>query len=173
MKPRKLTLISLTLLTLLVFGTIVLIISTGQEPLIADQVKLTPKTIDMQNTADLQVAVKLIVGEEPDTVSVVDQIDNTTVQLEGMAAPINTWVTYDKKGKPDTFVAVFDGGAVKGVIWHIIGHMGLSRPNPDAPLTVRLHITGELNDGTPWEGSALAVVWNWAGGDPPPPPPPP
>lgn len=172
MKPRKLTLISLTLLALLVFGTVVLIISTGQEPLECDQVKLTPKTIDMTNTPSLEVELKLTIGEEPDVVTIVDEINASTVQLEGMAAPTDTWVTLDKKGDPDTFVAEFAGSAVKGVIWHLIGHMGLSKPNPDSPLTIRLHIAGELNDGTPWTGSALAVVWNWFTTDPPPPPPP-
>jgi hypothetical protein len=168
MKPRKLTLISLTLLTLLVVGTVVLIISTGQEPLIADQVKFIPKHIDMQNTGNLQVEIKLFDAENN---TVVEDIDDTTVRLESIG-PINTWVEYNKQGKPEMFVAEFAGSAVKGLIWSIISHMGLTRPNPWVPMPLRLGIAGELNDDTPWEGSAIAVIENWAIVDPPPPPPP-
>jgi len=170
MKPRKLTLISSVLLTLLMIGTVVLMSSTGQEPLIADQVKFTPKHIDMLNTDNLQVEVKLTDAENN---TVVEEIDPSTVQLEGMIAPVNTWIELDKKDRPVMFVAVFGGEDVKGVIWHIIGHMGLVRPNPWVPMPIRLTITGQLDDTppTPWEGSAIAVVVNWASGDPPPPPP--
>ncbi len=172
MKPRKLTLISGALLALLVVGTFVLISSIGQEPLIADQVKFTPKHIDMQNTPYLDVGVKLTVGVEPDTESVVEEVDPSTVQLEGMIAPTSSWIEYDDKGKPKRFHAEFAGAAVKGVIWHIIGHMGLTMPKPWNPLPIPLTITGQLYDGTQWEGTANIVVLNWAGGDPPPPPPP-
>lgn len=169
MKPRKLTLISLTLLTLLVFGTVVLIISTGQEPLTPTKVTFIPKHLDAQNTPDLQVQIKLLDAENN---TLVEEIDNTTVQLQGMLAPTKTWVEYNKQGKPEMFVAEFAGSGVKGVIWHIIGHMGLIRPNPWVPMPIRLGIAGELYDDTPWAGSAIAVVENWAVVDPPPPPPP-
>jgi len=169
MKPRKLTLISLTLLALLVVGTVVLIISSGQEPLTPSKVSFIPKHLDIQNTPDLQVHIKLFDAENN---TLVEDIDGTTVRLEGMIAPIYTWVEYNKKGKPEMFVAEFAGSAVKGVLWYMISHMGLTRPNPHVPMPLRLGIAGELYDDTLWEGSAIAVVENWAIVDPPPPPPP-
>ena len=173
MKARTKTLFSLTLLTLLVVGTVVLLSSTGQEPIIAEQTKFTPKHIDMQNTGILDVGVKLTVGEEPDTVSVVEEVDPSTVLLEGAVAPINTWIEYDKVGKPKRFHAEFDGNAVKGLIWHLIGHMGLTMPKPWNPIPIQLTVTGQLYDGTPWEGTGTVLIENWASGGPPPPPPPP
>lgn len=169
MKPRKLTLISGVLLALLVVGAGVLLSSTGQEPLIADQVKLIPKHIDMQNTGNLQVQIKLTDAENN---SIVEEIDPSTVELEGMIAPINTWVEYLPNNKPKLFAAEFGGSAVKGLIWYLITHMGLTMPNPWNPLPIRLGIAGQLYNDTPWKGSAIVSVLNWAGGDPPPPPPP-
>lgn len=169
MKPRKLTLISVVLLALLMAGTVVLMSSTGQEPLIAAQTKFTPKHIDLQNTATLTVRIQLLDAENK---TVVDQIDPSTVQLEGMIAPIHTEVEYNEAGKPSRFVAVFNGLDVKGVIWHLIGHMGLVRPHSHVPMPIRLTITGQLDDipPTPWEGSAIALIINWDTGVTPPPP---
>ena len=173
MKSQKLTLISGVLLTLLVIGTGVLLSSSGQEPLIAEHVKLIPKHIDMRNTPDLIVELKLFIETEGENVSVIEEIDPSTILLEGMIAPIDTWIEYLPNGKPKNFYAEFKGCQVKGMIWYIITHMGLSKPNPSSALPIRLTITGQLYDDTPWEGSVTAVVVNLAGGTPPPPPPPP
>jgi hypothetical protein len=170
MKLRTKPLLYVTLLALLVAVTVVLMSSTGQEPLIADQVKFIPKHIDMENTGDLQVEIKLTDAENN---SVVEDIVPSTVLLEGMVSPTNTWIEYLPNNKPKLFAAEFDGSAVKGLIWHIITHLDLTKPNPWNPLSIRLGIAGQLDDGTPWEGSAIAVVVNWASEGPPPPPPPP
>jgi hypothetical protein len=170
MKTRKLTLISSVMLALLVVGAVVLISSSGQDPLVPDQVKLVPKHIDMENTGIFQVQIKL--SDAAGNV-VVEEIDPSTVLLDGMVAPANTWVEYLPNGKPKNFIAEFDGGAVKGLIWYLIGHMGLTMPNPWNPLPIRLAITGQLYDGTSWEGSGIVLIENWAGGSPPVNPPPP
>jgi hypothetical protein len=168
MKPRKLTLISGVLLAFLIVGTVILTSSIGQEPLVATQMKFTPKRIDMLNTADLEVTVQLL---DADNKTVVDEIDPSTVRLEGMIAPISTWIILNKAGKPSRFVAAFGGSAVKGVIWYLVAHMSLEMPNPWNPLPIRLQMTGQLYDDTPWEGSAIILVENWSIIDPPPPPP--
>jgi len=88
MKARKLTLISLTILTLLMGATAFAIIS-ATTPIIAEQVKITPKPFDMLNPDGVTVRVKLSLDDIP----IVDQIDPETVFLEGFIAPYETWVT--------------------------------------------------------------------------------
>jgi hypothetical protein len=170
MKLRTKPLPYVALLVLLVAGTVVLMSSTGQEPLIADQLKFIPKDIDMENTAALNAEIKLTDAENN---TVVEDIDASTVLLEGSVAPTSTWIEYRVNGKPKLFAAMFDGNAVKGLLWYMIGHMGISMPKPWNPLIIHLTITGQLDDGTPWEGTATVLVSNWASGGAPPPPPPP
>jgi len=167
MKLRKQSLFSLALLALLIIGIFGLINPAGSI-LTASQVKFTPKHYDMQNGADLAVQIQLT---DENNVTLVDEIDNTTVRLEGSVPPTTTWIEYNQAGKPSRFHAVFGASAVTGVIWHIIQHMDITRPNPWVPIPLRLYVYGKLIDGTTlWEGSAILSLYNWAGGSPSPPP---
>lgn len=159
MKPKKLTLISLTLLATLLIGT-VFVLSIHGNTLIADQVKIMPKPLDLENPDSVTVQVKVF----RDGVSVVDQINASTVRLEGYMTTINNWTTK----APPNFYAQFDGTAVANCIISKISHMGITRPHPKNPVRIPLKITGKLYDGTPWEGTGEAKVYV---PDIPPPPP--
>jgi hypothetical protein len=167
MKLRKQGLFSLVLLVLLIVGVFALINPAGSI-ITADQVKFTPKHYDLANGADLGVQIKLT---DELNVSIVEEIDNTSVTLEGSVPPMTTWIEYNEAGNPSSYQVVFEASAVTGVIWHIIQHMDIARPNPWVPIPLRLTVSGKLIDGTTlWEGSAILSLYNWAGGPPPPPP---
>ena len=159
MKPKKLTLISLTLLASLLIGT-VLVLSIRGTTLIAEQVKIMPKPLDLENSDTVTVQVKLT----RDEVSVVDQINASTVLLEGYIPSINNWTTTT----PPNFMAQFDGTTVAQCVISKIIHMGIARPHPWNPVKIPLKITGNLYDGTPWEGTGEAKVY--VPEIPPPPP---
>lgn len=162
MKLKKLTLISLTLLALILGGA--LISGFGSTPLIAEQVKIEPKPFDLDNPDGVMVSVKLSVDDVP----VVDQINASTVLLEGFIAPTATGFS----PVSNEFVAQFDGEAVADWLSIKISHMGLETPRPWVPIKVPLKITGLLYDGTPWEGTGEIKVY-LDGPKPPPEPPPP
>jgi hypothetical protein len=167
MKLRKQSLFSLGLLALLIVGIFGLINPAGSI-ITADQVKFTPKHYDLANGADLEVQIKLT---DEDNVTLVDEIDNTSVRLEGSVPPIDTWIEYNAAGNPSSYHVVFEASAVTGMIWSIIQHMDITRPKPWVPIPLRLTVSGKLIDGTTlWEGSAILSLYNWAGGPPPPPP---
>lgn len=162
MKPAKLTLISLTLLTLTLGGA--LIIRFGSSTLIAEQVKIEPKPFDLENSDSLTVSVKLSVDDVP----VVDQINASTVLLEGFMTPTATWLTNISK----EFVAQFDGDTVRNWVISKITHMGITTPQPWVPIKIPLKITGKLYNGTPWEGTGEVKVYIPDTSSPPNPPPP-
>jgi hypothetical protein len=167
MKLRKQSLFSLALLTLLIIGTVSLINPAGSI-LTAEKVKWTPKTYDMANSANLQVMVKLF---DADNNTLVEEIDNTTVTLEGAVPAMSTWIERNKHGKAESFNAVFKASLVKGLIWSILAHLDITRPRPWVPVPLPLTVQGELYDDTPWEGTEILLIANWAGEIPPPPPP--
>lgn len=160
LKLKKLTIIFLALLALALGG--VLVLSFGSTPLIAEQVKFEPKPFDLGNPDGVTAHVKLSVDDVP----IVDQINASTVRLEGIV-PFATWVT---TSPPIEFIAQFDGETVAQHVMTKIGHMGLP-PQQWVPIKVDLTITGKLDDGTPWEGTGEIKVY--VPDDPPPPPPPP
>jgi len=164
MKSTKLTLISVTILALLL-GASTFIIIGASTPIIAEQVKITPKPFDLENSDDVIVQVKLSIDDEP----VVDQIDPDTVLLEGFIAPDNTWII----GAPPNFYAQFDGHVVANWVMVKISHMGITTPKPWVPIKITLKITGLLYNETPWEGTGDIKVFIPGNPTPPPPPPPP
>jgi len=166
MKLRKQSLFSLALLALLIVGIIGLTNPAGSV-LTASQLKFIPKHYDLMNGADLEAQIQLT---DENNVTLVDEIDPTSVRLEGSVPPTTTWIEYNQAGKPSRFHAVFAASAVTGVIWHIIQHMDIARPKPWVPIPLRLYVYGKLINGTLWEGSAILSLYNWAGGPPPPPP---
>ena len=164
MKSAKLILISVTILALLL-GASAFIIIGASTPLIADQVKITPKPFDLENPDGVTAQVKLLVEGEP----AVDQIDPDTVLLEGFIAPYETWTTT----APPNFYAKFPGSAVASWVLVTISHMGITTPKPWVPIKIPLKITGLLYDGTAWEGTGEIKVYIPEDPSPPPPPPPP
>jgi len=163
MKARKLTIFSITIIALLLCATTFAIIN-ATSPLIAEQVKITPKPFDLENPDGVTVQVKLSLDDLP----VVDQIDPDTVLLEGFIAPTSTWIT----GPPPNFFALFDGSIVAGWVMVKVAHMGLTTPRPWVPIKIPLRITGLLYDETPWEGTGEIKVYLPDCPPPPPPPPP-
>lgn len=79
----------------------------------------------------------------------VDDIDISTVKLEGVLSP-ELWKLQD-----DKLMMKFSAELVIGLIWLKISHMGTPMPiMPQDSVPVELTITGELNDGTTrFEGS--------------------
>jgi len=161
MKAYKMAIISMVIFGLLLAGVFVL--SAGADPLIAEQVKITPKPFDLENGDDVIVQVKLKIDDVP----VVDQINPSTVLLEGYITPMITWTT----AAPPNFMAQFDGSTVTACVISKIIHMGITRPRPWVPVKIDLEITGSLYDGTPWEGTGEIKVY--IPDDPPPANPPP
>jgi len=161
MKTYKMLIISMVISGLLLGG--VFILTASADTLIAEQVKITPKPFDLENGDDVLVQVKLARDDSP----IVDQIDPSTVLLEGYITPMSTWTT----GTPPNFMAEFDGATVTACVISKIIHMGITRPRPWVPVKIDLEIRGYLYDGTPWEGTGEIKVY--VPDDPPPANPPP
>ena len=79
----------------------------------------------------------------------VDDIDISTVKLEGVLSP-ERWDVQD-----DKLMMKFNAELVISLIWLKISHMGTPMPiMPQDSVPVELTVTGELNDGTTrFEGS--------------------
>ena len=102
----------------------------------------------------------------------VDQIDPTTILMEGYLPPLWAEVRLVEDGSY-RFFAGFYGPSVETILWSKISHMGITTPNPNAPAKIELDITGNLlpeYDGTPFEGTGgyLKVIIPLT--NPPPPP---
>lgn len=164
MKSTKLILISVAILALLL-GVSTFAMIGASTPIIAEQIKITPKPFDLENPDGVTVQVKLSIDDEP----VADQIDPDTVLLEGFIAPYETWM----EEVPPNFYAKFDGSAVASWVMVKISHMGITTPKPWVPIKIPLKITGLLYDETPWEGTGEIKVYIPENPTPPPPPPPP
>jgi len=156
-----------TLLVLSVLGLLIgsfVYASLSQSTLLAEQVKIEPKPFDLENPDGVSVYVKLT----KDGVPVVEEIDPSTVLLEGFMTPISTSVTR----RPPEFIAVFDGTMVALWVKVLISHMGITTPLPWVPVKITLRISGLLYDGTTWEGYGEIKVYVPDSSSPPPPPPP-
>jgi hypothetical protein len=75
----------------------------------------------------------------------VGDIDIGTVKLDGVLSP-DRWDVQD-----DKLMMKFNAEDVISRVWLKIYHMGT--PMPQDNVTVELTVTGELNDGTSFEGS--------------------
>lgn len=166
MKPKKLTMLSLSLLAILLIGAAATFLMPVRA-LLAEQVKFEPKPFELDNPDTVIAYVKLSVDDVP----IVDQIDPDTVLLEGSIAPFNTWVTSEP---PPEFIAEFDGETVADMLISKASHMGLTTPWPWVPIKIWVMIAGYLLDGTtPWEGTGYIKTYLHNPVVPPPPPPPP
>lgn len=89
---------------------------------------------------------------EPDGYGVGD-IDIGTVKLEGVLSA-ELWDLQD-----DKLIMKFNADDVIGLIWLKISHMGAPMQiMPEDSVPVDLTVTGELNDGTTFEGSDEILV---------------
>jgi hypothetical protein len=155
MISRKQTLFSLGLLTLIIVGVFV-VASVGQDP-IGTEMKFIPRFLTTDNMATVRAEIMVYEGPEEELIRLEDEIDNTTVVLEGWLAPIDQWVEY-KNDKPKQYIAVFSGSQVKSVVISKASHMGIIRPLPWNPVTIHLTVSGKLNDGRSWEASSTVKV---------------
>jgi hypothetical protein len=92
----------------------------------------------------------------------VGDIDPSTLLIEGVVAPL--------PGSAHHFWFLFcfavDGTELVDMIWMKVYHMGIP---PGKQRKVPLTITGQLYDGTPFEGTLTVKVYHPNPGPPPPP----
>ena len=169
MKPRKLTMLSVTLLTILLIGATATFLMPARA-IETEQVKFEPKPFDLYNGGPVIAHIKLSIDDVP----VVDQINPDTVMLENMLAPVSTWVTEpgNPPGAQPELLAEFNGEAVAQMLISKITHMAITTPKPWVPRKIWVRITGLLFNGTPWEGTGYLKVYIHNPLPPPPPPPP-
>jgi hypothetical protein len=128
----------------------------GQDPIDAE-VKYIPKFLDTDNMATVRAEIMVYEGPEEELIRLEEEINSTTVALEGWLAPIDQWVEY-KNDKPKEYIAVFVGSQVKSLVISKASHMGIIMPKPWNPVTLELTISGKLNDGRSWQASSTVKV---------------
>jgi len=167
MKPKKLTLISLTLLLILLVlfaGTFLMPVVTAT--IEAKSVEFEPKRIDIYDQEEPVTATIRFSAAHGEDQRVVE-INTTTVRLEGMVPASNN----STSTQPPEYSCDFDAVAVINILWVKIYHNGLPH-NPQQNYVVDLTITGKLYDGTDFTGTGHMQVKGKFQGQPPPPPPP-
>lgn len=144
MKTRTVTLISVTLLAILLIGAIA-IATLGGAKTLKLKVKFVPRQygwgFPMQNPWN---AVIHFVPLPPAGTSV-DQINCSTILLEGIHSPSGT-CTPDESGVK--LIVPFNGYDVVAAIWSKIGHM-----SPGQNFTISLEITGALYNEDAFSGT--------------------
>ncbi len=138
-------LMALGLVSMFVLGLVLSAAPTTASTIAADQVKFDPKLFSLDTPEPVIAHIKFAQPYERN----VTEVDPSTVLLEGLLAPVDTWTTR----APPEFVAQFDGNMVASVLWSKIYHMGITTPKPWVPTKVELQISGELVDGTEWHGT--------------------
>jgi len=81
-------------------------------------------------------------------------VDGSSILMEGSLPQQLGYVVT----KFDDYVAVFDGESVVQKIWARLYHMGVVDTTVHKPFKVELTITGQLNDGTPFQGTSTIMV---------------
>jgi hypothetical protein len=157
MKLRTKSLFSLALLILLVVGTFALI-NPASSIITVDDVKVTPKYLNMLNTPSLDVRITLT---DSDGSTLVEEIDPDTVTLENTISPAQTEIGYNTQGKPVAFHAKFSSSAMTGLLWTLLSHLEITMPKTWISLPLSLTISGALYNGTLWEGEALVKIVGW------------
>jgi len=148
MKPLKLTLISLALLTIILVGASVIIV-LSQKPVGAG-IKWDPKgyTWDASTPPTWNAAISLRGGHKAQT-----ELDVSSLMLEGLFSPSGPGTNATHGPKLDV---PFSGADVKAALYqHLPGHMGMLMPGR---YRVYLTITGTLYTGEAVEGSGVIVV---------------
>lgn len=163
MKTRTSTILSVAILAIMVVTAFTLL-GSGDPPLEAD-VKFKPRHLDGANMATVRAEIRVydwVVEEDGNLteIPVMDQIDPTTVVLEGWVTPTSTWLEYADPNAPypKRFVAMFPGSSVRSAIISVIYHMGIIPDKPWNPVEVPLTVSGELYDDTLWQGTGTVKV---------------
>ncbi|UCG45486.1 MAG: hypothetical protein JSV58_01515 [Candidatus Bathyarchaeota archaeon] len=151
MRSRS-TLLMIGLLATLLVGTQLPASLTTNPLIIAEQVKIAPALFQLDDPESLvTVHVKF---PEPYERNITD-VDPSTVWLEGVIPPLNNWITQ----APPEFVAQFDGNLVASIIWAKIYHMGATtQKKAGTPVKIELEISGNLFNGTGWQGIGLIKI---------------
>ena len=158
MKTWKLTLISLTLLATMVLGVFV----TGvfsPAPKAKAKAYFYPRT----HTVDNPVPQPWIVDLHFSPPRTVDEIDASTIRLEGLYSPSSE--PYNHPRKKSRVVVPFDGNDVLEAAILKLVHMGPLVPGSHL---VFLEITGQLKDGTPFSTGMSGCIVLFVPDCPPP-----
>jgi len=142
MKPRKLTMLSVTLLASLVLGIFVVDV-LSKPPRARVKGRWYPRTWTDGTSVAQPWNIEL--GFAPPRS--VDEINTSTILLEGLYSPSEE--PYDRKNR---VVVPFDGFDVLAAASHASGHM-----TPGSHL-IYLEVTGELTDGTPFSTGMSSVI---------------
>jgi hypothetical protein len=148
MKPKKLTLISLTLLAILLVGAGVILMLSAAE--IKASVKWDPKgyTLDGTVPSSWNAEIKLTGGHKAQT-----EINASTILLEGLYSPSSA--AYNATHGPSLIVP-FNGNDVKAALDSKLPyHMGIVAPGR---YRIPLEINGTLYTGEEFLGSGTITV---------------
>jgi len=156
MKTKTLTLISITLLALLV-GGVLAFLATAPNPLTVN-VNFNPNTFDLEapgwTVKLVNVSLWFSTGKYKP-----EDIDPRTLLIEGVLGPKGgwkrTWIVHDFLVKKWVFRFQVSGSSLMDLVWTKIIHMDI--PGPVA--TIPLQVTGNLYDGTSFEGTGSITVF--------------
>jgi len=138
MKTRRLTLISLALLTTLLLGAVAINVISAKD--LKLKVKWRPPDYYLDNLPPDPWNAEIFFAPPRDPA----EINTATIVLEGLYVPEST--PYISAGT-SRMVLPFNGIDVLTALLLKVGHMV-----PGQEYRVFLEITGELNDGTPFAG---------------------
>lgn len=164
MKISALTLGLSVVLAAMFVGTLLMPAATAA--IVADSVKFEPKRMDLYNPEEIVTVTIRFPVDEAETEKRVLEINTSTVLLEGTLPPIPG--SNSTRAKPPEYLCDFDGYSVRDIMWMKIAH---DKPNPQGIYTIHLTITGNLYDGTPFNGKGHIQVRPTQHSPPPPPPP--
>ena len=163
MKTRLLT-IALALSFITIVGGAYFLTSMGQEP-VGAAIKFDPDYVEWDSIYPYYWLATIRSADGYDWNP--RDIDPSTVLFEHMLPPVDGYYV------PGGYVARFDGQAVFNILTSTIGHMGIP---PDTNLNKKVQyyftVSGNLMDGTPFEGEGTIKVRFVAGFPEPPLPPP-
>jgi hypothetical protein len=148
----------MAVLVIIVVATIAMVGFGGQGTWMETSVKFKPKFLDGANMATIkaEINVHILSGNpnKPTITPINDQIDPATIALEGWMSPVpgTGELILTPGGSPKRYDCQFDGPSVKAAVITKLTHMGITKPNPWNPVSVTLTVSGQLYDGTLWQG---------------------
>ena len=144
------TLVYLFVFSVMVGGLLVAPMATAST--ISATVTIDPEKMNLRDPPESWQSPSMIATikfPKPDRKRLMD-IDNSTVLLDGVI-PL-----YKEDMSPGKYKAFFDKQVVIDHLWLELIHMGYDEPFKN--VKVELTVTGNLNDGTPFEGSDTILV---------------
>lgn len=146
---NAMTFVYLFIFSVMVGGT--LLLPTTRAATISADVDIDPDKINLTDdlSKGIPVVIAVIQFDKPDQDRIED-INETSILLDGVIPPTRGELT------PKKYKAFFDKAAVIDYLWLLLYHMGYTEPFKN--VEVELTVTGELTDGTPFEGSHTIFV---------------